>query len=228
MKERPILFSAPMVRALLDGSKTQARRVVKRSMVGYPKCTVSDSETGIAKSILWVDDEAMFSCPYGKPGDRLWVREKFQPVWADGFDFDSEVSPNYKTGFGYQISYPATDKIIEWIDGYDNITSRCKLSIHMPRWASRINLEITAVRVERLNDISEADAKAEGLKYHPLYKEWGGVEAHPCSRPDCPQWRWYETPQDAFKYLWESINGAGSWQANPWVWVVEFKAVKSC
>ncbi len=95
----------------------------------------------------------------------------------------------------------------------------------MPRWASRITLEITNIRVERLNDISEEDARAEGLKYHSLYNEWGGVEAHPASRPNCPQWRWYEKPSEAFKYLWESINGPESWQENPWVWVIEFKRV---
>ncbi|MCO1337108.1 hypothetical protein MO867_22550, partial [Microbulbifer sp. OS29] len=99
-------------------------------------------------------------------------------------------------------------------------------SIHMPRWASRITLEITAIRIQRIQDISEEDAKAEGLRWHSLYREWGGVELHPDSRPDLPQWRWYDNPVEAFKNLWESINGAGSWDQNPWVWVIEFRRVE--
>lgn len=200
-KKRPILFGGAMVRAILDGSKTQTRRVVKRAIIGEPHCTVSDAESGLALSNLWVDDEEMFSCPYGQPGDRLWVRETFSA--------NELMECEYKADRGVKPPCGWTP------------------SIHMPRWASRINLEITGVRVERLNDISDANAKAEGLKYHPLYKEWGGVEDHPCSRPDCPKWRWYETPKDAFKYLWESISGAGNWSDNPWVWVIEFKVVKS-
>lgn len=220
IKERPILFSSPMVRALLDGSKTQTRRAFSDSTKFAFDCAARIGEVSffLEQNELGKNDlgYVLDFCPCGKVGDRLWVRETFQPVFADGFDHDSNPYPNYKTGYGYAVTYPATDEIVEWIDGDDNITSRCRPSIHMPRWASRINLEITGVRVERLNDISEADAKAEGA---PSYEE--GIDAPP---PSDGEYSWSYCA--SFKTLWESIKGAGSWQENPWVWVVEFKVVK--
>jgi hypothetical protein len=142
-------------------------------------------------------------CPYGQPGDRLWVREKFQPIWDNEFDAD------WETGKGYAISYPATDGVQEYNDmrNDERLTTACKPAIHMPRWASRINLEVVSVRVERLQDISPEDAMAEG-----------DIEAQTNSRHK-------ETSIDWYHNLWESINGPGSWASNPWVWVVEFKRV---
>ena len=242
MKERPIPFSAPMVRAILNGTKTQTRRIMK------PQPTVSEdgwfSWNGHAPNSPYsayatnhIDKESLRlfvgpSSPYGKPGDQLWVRERFQPLWADGFDWDSHIKPDYKTGFGYDISYPATHGIVEWIDGDDNITDRCRPSIHMPRWASRISLEILAVRVEQLNDISKADAEAEGIEginrpiggddYETYWRDYSLSDA------DADGWPYLRDGKqvESYKTLWEKINGKGSWDENPWVWVVEFKRIE--
>ncbi len=176
MADRPILFSAPMVRALLAGTKTQTRRVAT------PK-----------RSIEPMTDE----CPYGAPGDRLWVREAFMHEPAD---YCWEAS----------VSIPCRPEVTVYRSDHDAGESRgagWKPSIHMPRALSRITLEITGVRVERLWQISEADARAEGAApsdYERGFDNWGGV---------------------LYRKLWEQINGPGSWDANPWVWVVEFKRV---
>jgi hypothetical protein len=146
------------------------------------------------------------ACPYGQPGDRLWVRETFQPTFCDGVE---RSETDWDTGAGFDINYPATTGRIEWIDGDDNITDRCKPAIHMPRWASRITLEITAVRVERLLKISEADAKAEGAQ----------LAEGPCTEPE------FQSYTLGYLNLWNSINGPDSWASNPWVWVIEFKVV---
>jgi len=203
IKERPILFSGAMVRAILEGRKTVTRRAIKVQPHG--------AGAWVRQGISWlfpnISPHTTVNCPYGKPGDQLWVRET---CFINGPDKGAEVT--YKA-----------DPLPNWEGEEADI--RWRPSIHMPRVASRIQLEIAAVRVERLQDISEADAKAEGLRYHPLYKEWGGVEAHPCNRPDAPQWRWYGSPIEAFKNLWQSINGPDSWNANPWVWVVEFRRI---
>lgn len=189
MKERPIIFSAQMVRAILEGRKTQTRRVIK------PQPTVSEQR--LRELSAWAEGftlsqqvNAAFqsgcidaSCPYGRPGDTLWVRETW---WGERQDFDAGLRP----------AYAATDPKTE---------AGWRSPIHMPRWASRITLEITGVRVERLQDISEADAEAEGVA--EIGERLLGVT--PC--------------RARFFKLWESINGPGSWDANPWVWVVEFK-----
>lgn len=186
MKERPILFSAPMVRALLDGTKTQTRRIASKP-VRHP-----DLGNLYAPGALVLEREPQHvierACPYGQPGDRLWVRETWAPMtigYAYGADPVWNASPDGK-----------------W-----------RPSIHMPRAACRIKLEITGLRIERLQDISEADAKAEGV----TWQEW-------CQNDDGTN-EPYEEAADAFKRLWEQINGGGSWDANPWVWVVEFKVV---
>lgn len=195
VKERPILFSGPMVRAILEGRKTQTRRVIKpqpevmqNDSIGWEFAmehfTVPCSEVFFCKNY----------CPYGSVGERLWVRE----TWVPKSSWDVEA------GCLYKASEP---------DQYKDLPFKWKPSIHMPRLASRITLEVTGVRVERLNDISEADALAEGCEgncqigYIPAY------QAGPCS---------YH-----FAQLWESINGPGSWALNPWVWVVEFKRINN-
>jgi hypothetical protein len=215
VKERPILFSAPMVRALLDGSKTQTRRVIKPHPRDDAFCLLDHgdgwwpyrSEDGESAN---VDNmEYPFACPHGQPGDRLWVRE----TWAARPDYDHV--PPLQCG----------DEAIWWRaslsahpEGYAACFGKWRPSIHMPRWASRILLEVVSVRVERLNDCSEADAVAEGCtKNHNGYY-WGGP--HPVNGT-----KQMATARKAYCDLWESINGAGSWAANPWVWVVEFKRV---
>ena len=170
MKERPILFSGPMVRALLDGSKTQTRRVIK------PRHLAFFNQNAAAMLNDWNERPL----PYGKPGDRLWVRE----TWHD-------ASSSLHSCALYRA------------DGIDLHWDKWTPSIHMPRWASRITLEITSVRVERLQDISEADAQAEGITSAECLECDGFV--------------------NAFSKLWEQINGPGSWDANPWVWAIEFR-----
>jgi len=207
MKERPILFSASMVRAILGGRKTQTRRVVKPKHGGK---IIAPGGPGIALEQRSECELNTVLCPYGQLCDRLWVRETFQPLFADGTENHWET--DWKTGKGYAISYPATDCIQEFVDLDDNISSACKPSIHMPRWASRILLEITGVRVERLQEIGEADAEAEGCSVPEIIY------------PDEPRESYSYVA--AYRHLWESINGIGSWDANPWVWVIEFKRVQ--
>lgn len=189
MKERPILFSAPMIRALLDGSKTQTRRVVKCHVEDYDGALI----TGTA-------------CPYGQPGDRLWVREAFDFLPAGGPDQPQACEIVYwATGSTEQRTAPHDYNPM--IYGHEKV----RPSIHMPRWASRITLEITSVRVERLQDISESDAQAEGAIPNDGYA--GPAEDR--------QKGWVT----AYRSIWKSINGADSWAANPYVWVIEFKRV---
>ncbi|BEN05978.1 MULTISPECIES: ASCH domain-containing protein [Serratia] len=204
MKERPVIFNGEMVRAILDGRKTQTRRAISdrhlhlidvASQVG--ECYPLESGIDHANSQSYYREY----CPFGQVGDRLWVRETWTPESIDAEE--GNYSPDYRATANGQP-----------LDG------RWTPSIHMPRWASRITLEITAVRVERLNDISQADAKAEGVK--PA----GDM------LPDYPDT--FLTPKGdfaiakvAFQRLWQSIYGEESWAANPWVWIIEFKQVSA-
>lgn len=202
--EKPILFSGEMVRRLLDGFKTQTRRVIKLQPTGeYP--IHFDAEDS-----LWYEDGGCWKarCPYGSAGTRLWVREAWCECEASDAD-EHGVFYRGAKGIAYKANWGGIDDVIRW-----------KPSIHMPRRASRITLEIVDVRVERLNEISEGDAAAEGvgrieLQPAPLLGEHNGrkMYGHPMT----------STHEHAFRVLWESINGAGSWEANPWVWVLEFK-----
>lgn len=218
MKERPILFSAPMVRAILEGRKTQTRRVVKPQPFidkmgnfcwngwNFGQDSRGPHIQAIASPIPSSKTKRVH-CPYGKPGDRLWVRETWRIVGngpddtIDMFDRDD-------------IQYRADDDQ-SYIDKY-------RRSIHMPRWASRILLEVTGVRVERLQDISEADAKAEGADC----LETINCTAQSRELLDLPLMDDATPYRNGYALLWESINGDGSWAANPWVWVVEFKLVE--
>ena len=251
MKQRPILFNGAMVRALLDGSKTQTRRLFKvhgwttEQMSKYEFVDVLQaSETGELtlrqpateayagfKLSANAKYPAYFKCPFGTIGGQLWVRENFQPFLNEDCDGDMRLA-NWKTGENYHCSYPANDGIHEFLDWDDNLRSSVKPSIHMPRWASRITLEITSVRIERLNDISKKDAAAEG--FTKISKDDGktwkyGIpdrDGLPGTDDSGWPWRdWEQDPRNAFKKLWESINGDGSWDANPWLWVIEFKRV---
>lgn len=228
VKERPIIFNADMVRAVLNGSKTQTRRPCKpQPFHTYMKQIISDNG---GDNRLWVDGKLKLDvfnenfdkkldletggCPLGKPGDRLWVREQFAEF--DGVVKDARTVDDPLSCIAYQTE-PDYEKLFE-----DSGLWKRRPSIHMPRWASRITLEITAVRVERLQDISEADALAEGVWQIPGYEEIG------------ESWfTWengtaYSTAQGAFESLWDSIYGEteSRWAANPWVWVVEFERVK--
>lgn len=197
MKERPIIFSAPMVRAILSGAKTQTRRVVK------VRChSICEGDDG--KLWPWSEDAELAEdfwhpCPFGKPGDRLWVRETWGalPHMLGGFQMDSL---RYRADGEYQNEHGA------W---------RWRSPLHMPRRASRITLEITDVRVERLQDISEADAVAEGCK--PIRPEL--VQDGLIVRPG-------RSAVEEFRLVWEEIHGGGSWEKNPWVWVIEFKKLE--
>lgn len=212
VKERPMLFSAPMVRALLDGSKTQTRRVAKFKPrtsgcnLSFSAMRVAHYMTGNPRAGFVLSSGAGDStfpliCPYGQPGDRLWVRETL------GHHSDKG---HYYAATGMHIG-PLLDYEREPSPSV-GIPARNIPSIHMPRWASRILLEIVSVRVERLNECSEADALAEGIPWRQC-TDWMGPSG---TRRDFG-------PQDAYRELWDGINGAGSWAANPWVWVVEFK-----
>ncbi len=198
MKERPILFSAPMVRAILNGSKTQTRRVVKpqpTGFVGGPGVTFCD---GSPAPLVPMNDFAgscgqEIVCPYGDPGDRLFVRETY---WRDEEDGAILYAANPDD---FEVVHH--NKVVTGSERY-----KWKPSIFMPRWASRITLEVTGVRVERLQDISEADAQAEG-----------------CTAKLAEESPALDDSRHEYRDLWESINGPGSWDLNPWVWVVEFK-----
>jgi len=190
MKEKPILFSGPMVRAILDWRKTQTRRRLK------PQPGTRHDGT----PIHFGDEGTFLKCPYGQTGDRLWVKETFR---FDGIDHRFGMAERRKDELSFRADMEA-----------DRSVNDCpwRPSIFMPRWASRITLEITGVRVERLQEISEEDAKAEGC----VQAFW------PYERLQLGKARNYKA---GYRKLWESINGPGSWDANPWVWVIEFRRV---
>lgn len=211
MRERPILFSGAMVRAILDGRKTQTRRPVKpqptSGVDGWDwSWPIPGKNVTPGTRDYWRDDAknplSPRYCPYGKPGDRLWVRETFSRLEA--FDFFNPDVPEDVPGFWY------------WADGEPTWGdwTRPKPSIHMPREACRIQLEITDVRVEKLNDCSETDAKAEGAVC--IDEATGREVLFPIA---CNAGSYCL----GYQHLWNSINGAGAWEANPWVWVVEFR-----
>ena len=246
IKERPILFSAPMVRAIMEGKKTQTRRVVKHQSVKHlttgmkmprdfksigsftPHLNACEARMGQFSLII-----GLGACPCGVPGDRLWVKES----WCQKFD-DNDM-PVYNAAGDLDTAccwYRATNPEVVMCAGLGlpdrkdgRERSPWRPSIHMPRRVSRILLEVVSVRVERLQSISEADAKAEGVDdidgeridsvrnvlagYLSLTadKKHGGAHA--------------QRHRAAFWHLWDSINGEGAWDSNPWVWVVEFKEI---
>jgi len=234
VKERPILFKGEMVREILAGTKTQTRRLMKPQ----PPANACYWQECSGGQWLSRDYGKQWNCLHGSAGDRLWVKETWATDWIWNDFKPTDVREDQP--ILYRADEHATGVVpFEW--------GRWRPSLFMRRWMSRITLEITAVRVERLHDITEADARAEGVeavyspdmlsifttKGHacdiaPTYihgvpkvgDEWMGarvtsVEPNPGSLLD--------TARDGYRKLWESINGAGSWASNPWVWVVEFK-----
>jgi hypothetical protein len=205
-KERPILFSGPMVRAILDGRKTQTRRVVKPQPDFPLLCRILDGTWGECFS-----GEDWF-CPYGQPGDFMWVREKWNVIECfedgeGGYPFSSIP----KTRPAHSCCLYAADRIDDgpW-----------RPSIHMPRWASRILLRIKSVRVERLQEITEEGAIAEGVERDSDTGLWKNHDSKTSLG-----WIAVDDPLMSFRTLWYSVNGIESWDANPYVWVVEFERV---
>ncbi|ATR00063.1 TPA: morphogenetic protein [Klebsiella pneumoniae] len=211
MTERGMIFNGEMVRAILDVRKTQTRRIVKGTDGAVKFCKEWDIN---GEEIFVVLDEkdhtgmnpvlGAISCPFGGVGDRIWVRE----TWAR-YNIDQN---------SHDIAYRATTPA-DWPE-----EGRWRPSIHMPRWASRILLEITDVRVERLNVISEEDARAEGVGIAVWFAAKGVPESEWTSLGE--QGAMQASHINKFATLWESIYGAESWKANSWVWVIEFKRVE--
>jgi len=197
VKQRPILFSGAMVRAILEGRKTQTRRVI-RGPEKYSRI-----------------HECGFCCPHGVTGDRLWVREQFSGTYAW-----NAIPPS---GWGWDNTEVP---IWYWADGNppDGDWTRPKPSIHMPRRYSRITLEITDVRVQRLQDISEDDARAEGVI---VGDELQRAEDEATRRRGwIPAARWILSAREPFSELWDSINAERApWNSNPWVWAISFKRI---
>ncbi|MDK6607961.1 hypothetical protein QP254_20410 [Klebsiella quasivariicola] len=237
MKERGMIFNGEMVRAILDGRKTQTRRIMKPQPEPCPRGG-HWWPSNVFKTMLHVEEEMQNgkggwgglvgdACPFGDVGDRIWVREAYRfPASLD------DVSPTgvgeMAVATGYRKPWAPTfyEFTGTFSDGWKGFETSPKVSdagklrpsIHMPRWASRILLEITDVRVERLNAISEEDARAEGIIDGGCLN-CGEPEPCGCANPE-------PDATDAFAYLWQSIYGQENWNANPWVWVIEFKRVE--
>jgi hypothetical protein len=231
MKELPILLSGPMVRASIDGHKTQTRRAVK-----WPRWITKDNgEKRCAEIINSNEFRAVvkrgtcdgiigkFGSPYGVPGDRLWVRE----TWTPHEESSGDPWEPYKAGILYRadgsfVEIKNTNEAVEdWLKVWDGSREhKWRPSIYMPRWASRITLEVTGIRIERVHDISERDSRAEGIFETPRDPGFESWSTHGMRD-------YYATPRRAFKYLWDSINekrGYG-WNSNPFVWVIEFRVI---
>ncbi|MFP6813096.1 MAG: hypothetical protein VB956_07195 [Moraxella sp.] len=220
VKERPIIFSSEMVKAILDGKKTMTRRVVKTQPDFNARYDGVDDDTNHFWEVLDAQGEPtekyipILKCPYGKVGDRLWVRETHHVVGGTA-DYEIEEIKQGLQDIKNFVSYKA--------DGYGNPCDGGWTSpMFMPRWTSRILLEITDIRVERLNDISEADAVKEGLRIlaasgryvvNPGDQHFGGAS---------------HDAVEVFSWLWDSLNTKKGypWSSNPWVWVVEFKVIE--
>lgn len=216
MKERGMIFNSEMVRAILDGRKTQTRRIMKEQPVlngNFYEVFGSAWSKGMT-SIPAVPGHSLSTrCPFGAVGDRIWVRETFR-VHSRATDVATLV---YKASERNSWT-EQTHRVPVAVCNKPATPEKWTPSLHMPRWASRILLEITDVRVERLNAISEEDARAEGIIDGGCLN-CGEPEPCGCANPE-------PDATDAFAYLWQSIYGQESWNANPWVWVISFKRVE--
>ncbi|MGY1597934.1 hypothetical protein [Klebsiella pneumoniae] len=245
MKERGMIFNSEMVRAILDGRKTQTRRIMKvqpeSNQLGLLLITDSTKHSDIGK-YHWAESNAtgnhvrskLFSSPFGAVGERIWVRETWATLgnedgcyvdWEDNLCKEDErsaariyrASCEQRPG-DYGLWSIPDDAYWKPHTKEHKFEGAWRPSIHMPRWASRILLEITDVLVERLNAISEEDARAEGIIDGGCIN-CGEPEPCGCANPE-------PDATDAFAYLWQSIYGQESWNANPWVWVIEVKRVE--
>lgn len=201
MRERPILFSAPMVRAILDGRKTVTRRIVRDAKP--LAADVTDFGGWVANDAAVLEEGVRaLRRPYGEPGDRLWVRETWAPFERERGQCAVAYFASCEDG---SFDYVTSEGVIERLT-----IKRWKPSIHMPRWASRLELEVLDVRVERLHDIDEEDARREGVEHCALHGE------RPC-----------DAYRARFTSLWDTINGdRAPWSSNPWVWRVEFRRLE--
>lgn len=215
MKERPILFSDQRVRALLSGQQSQTRRIMKSQLFGpgqdnHEGCYGIDVlNNHLQGSRVMEMENISYHCPYGQPGDRLWVRETWRgPVIEPEEMADYQRSPaQFKTPrycqYHADISQPSNAEQFGWQAG-----------IHMPRWASRIDLEVTGIRVEKIQDISDDDVIAEGVQTDSHFlNNFFTMHSEPVSS------------KDAYRKQWALQYGGTSWEVNPWVWVIEFKRV---
>ena len=237
IKEHPIIFSPAMVRAILDGTKSQTRRIMKPQPFMQPILARHLAKRGWPE---WYTEDSLWRkfCPYGSIGKKLWVRESWRiGAWNED---DEQIAVDYIAD-GYcrkeWLDVPLDERDMFnrfWIQSSDDAAKssikpdgegkyhwepgqspcRTRPSIHMPRWASRILLEITNIRIERLQSISSSDAEAEGIEHL------------------CGMWRDYHSVQhaqikavDSYRTLWESINGKGSWDINPFVWCISFRRI---
>lgn len=244
MKERPIIFSGPMVRALLDGRKVQTRRIVKHRHLGFiggngeendPAAWGfwADNIDGWAVLARGMDDTDLngrvsIPCPHGDVGDRLWVKETWQK-------FDPDVDPVDQTRLGPSCPLPGCEgsRTIHWRAAYradgelshpQHGPATWRPSLFMPRWASRILLEVTEVRVQRLQEISEADAKAEGVE--PFFTRFPEVGRD--QRLTTGELASDAEHRASFAVLWDEINGDRAlWSTSPWVWAISFRRVET-
>ena len=209
MGDKPIIFSAPMVRALLDGRKTQTRRLLKRPSWGQSKGWPEGimNEQNLDGTLSWFDAETgcLARLPIPQPGDRLYVREALRM----GFDFGTPICHATYAADGADLDLTPTGAL-HWAETRKR---NAIPSIHMPRWASRLTLTVTDVRVQRLQDISEDDARSEGIK--PIKSGRGFYDP---TIPDAAVrfGKWTSTARQGFCRLWNSIHGPDAWDANPW------------
>lgn len=234
MKERPILFSALMVRAILSGQKTVTRRVCQElpTAPGLHDIVGGYGWNGNVASpaLVKYDERGVSAWPFrasrcGGIGDRLWVRENAYIAPPSFGDPDLDTCRDAE-GRGRMVGYAASmdDESVRVAHDYG---VKCTPSIHMPRWASRLSLDVVSVGVERLHDIDDEGATCEGIRW---WSKDGSLRKYAPAddEGDGPMWPWRDcprSPRDAFERLWTEINGASSWSANPWVWRVEFKRV---
>ena len=265
IKERPILFSGEMVRGILDYRKTQTRRTRKLDKINenpdgyrFVGFTFENDSLVACFTDLETYDFIKIKCPYGKVGDRLWVRENFsvsdvyegyqnEHVWDDFECPKARVKYACSGHKDVELTQDPSEGIFDLDQAKRAEKKKTVPSIHMPRWASRIDLQITSIRIEKLQSISEKDAKKEGVA--PLFDEktakskpefnlnpmpwqnylWHGHIGRTITDKQASQWDYqyssYDNAKDSFHSLWQSINGADSWKKNPWVWVVEFERI---